>query len=66
MPPPIPPRRGVHHRRSMNMVGERPLFAHFTKLNDTTTTVVLGHPTRYLIRGDSGNIHGDGAGGEGY
>ncbi len=59
MPPTPPPRRGVHHRRPVSVIGERPLFAHLTKLNHTTATIVLGHPTRYLISEDSGNIHGD-------
>ena len=59
VPPPMPAWRCFDHRGPVGVVGVRPLFAQFTKLNDAATMVVVGHPTRYLISGDIRNKHGD-------
>ena len=65
VPPAIPAWRCFDHRGPVGVVGVRPLFAQFTKLNDATAMVVVGHPARYLISGESGNIHDINVGGAG-
>jgi len=58
VPPTVPTRRSAYHRRAVSLVGVRPLFAQFTKFDDASAVVVIGHPARDLISRDSRNIHG--------
>ena len=58
VPPAVPARRCFDHRGPVGVVSARPLFAQLTKFDDTAAVVVVGHPARYLVSGDSRNEHG--------
>ena len=58
MPPTMPLRYLGYHRDTVSVVGVCPLLAQFPEFNDAAATVVVRHPTGYLVGGDGGDVHG--------